>query len=66
MGEVLSTTTNTKASVFSLRDLVTRHTRAIGLEEREELYDTLAGLGERYTFGFEGSDEDDDFGSGED
>lgn len=60
----LTTSTTQKHDLISLRDLVTRENRAIGMDEREELYDSLTAVAERYTFGVEGEG-DDDWGSGE-
>lgn len=61
----LTTSTSQKHNLITLRDLVTRENRAIGIDEREELYDSLTQVAEKYTFGVEGEG-DDDWGSGED
>lgn len=67
LASALSTTSATKHTLVTLRDLVlaTRHGHAIALDEREELYDALTAAAERYTYGWEGDDEE-DWGSGED
>lgn len=57
----LTTSFSTKQNVFELRDLVTRHSRAITVDEREDLYNGLTEVGEKYAFGW-----DSDVDSGED
>lgn len=57
----LTTSYSTKQSILELRDLVTRHTRAIAVDEREDLYNNLTEIGEKYAFGW-----DSDVDSGED
>lgn len=55
-----TTSTNAKRTVFELRDLVTRYSRAVGVEEREELYNGLTEVGEKYAFGWEEDDSGED------
>lgn len=57
----LTTSFSTKQNIFELRDLVTRHSRAVVVDEREDLYSDLTEIGEKYTFGW-----DSDVDSGED
>jgi len=49
----LTTSSRVKQSTFELRDLVTRYSRTVGMEEREELYNGLTEVGEKYAFGWE-------------
>lgn len=55
-----TTPSTTKQNVFDLRDLVTRHSRAIPIDEREELYNGLTEVGEKYAFGWESDVESED------
>lgn len=61
----LTTSTSMRRTLVDLRDLVTRQSRVIGVDEREDLYNEITGMAERYTWGsegdgFGGDDEDDD------
>lgn len=56
----LTTSSRTKHTVFELRDIVTRHSRAVSIDEREELYNGLTEVGEKYDFGWESDDNSED------
>lgn len=60
----LITSSHMKRTIFDLRDLVTRYSRVIAVDEREDLHNEMTEVGERYTFGWE-SEGDDDWDSGE-
>jgi len=56
----LTTSSTTKQKVFELRDVVARHNRAVAMDEREELYNGLTEVGEKYAFGWESDDNSED------
>lgn len=49
----LTTSSRVKQNIFELRDLVTRYSRAVGIEEKEELYNGLTEVGDKFAFGWE-------------
>ncbi|KAK5074958.1 hypothetical protein LTR64_001163 [Lithohypha guttulata] len=56
-------TTSSKANerILNLRDLVTRHSRAVAVDDREELYNGLTEVAQRYAHGWDsGSESEDD------
>lgn len=55
-----TTSFKTKQNVFQLRDLVTRYSRAVPVEEKEDLYNGLTEIGDKYAFGWEEEDSGED------
>jgi len=55
-----TTSSTVKQKVFELRDLVTRYSRTVRVEEREELYNGLTEVGEKYAFGWEEEESSED------
>jgi len=55
-----TTSSVARRTVHELRDLVTRYIRAVDVEEREELYNGLTEVGEKYAFGWEEEDSGED------
>lgn len=47
-------------TVFRLRDLVTKQTRAVALDEREDLYNGLTEIADKYAFGWDDDDYSED------
>lgn len=56
----LTTSSSVKTNTFSLRDLVTRHNRVVPLDEREDIYDGLTGVGDHYNYGWDSGSEGED------
>ena len=55
-----TTSSLTKQKIFDLRDLVTRYSRVVAVDEREDLYNGLTEVGEKYAFGWDSGDESED------
>ena len=56
----LDTSSTMGNNILELRDLVTRQTRAIAVDEREELYNDLTEVADKYSFGWDSDDNSED------
>lgn len=56
----LTTSSRSKDTMYNLRDLVTRYNRVVDVDEREDVYNSLTEVGDKYAFQWESGSEGED------